>query len=102
MYITAMISGMKQTTLRSWGNSQGVTLPKQLLEMEDLHVGTRFTIRVNDGTIILIPERNQGEQQTVTLTELFSDWEGPYQAPEDLEVVGNEWETGRPSGRELW
>ena len=51
------------TTIRKIGNSEGVIIPKEVLDRMGLKAGDSVEIRVEDGTIALVPkEANLAEQ----------------------------------------
>jgi putative addiction module antidote len=44
------------TTIRKIGNSEGVIIPKEVLDRMGLKAGDSVEIRVEDGTIALVPK----------------------------------------------
>ena len=42
-----------QTQVKAWGNSQGIRIPKNILEKLGLHVSDTLQIEVNAPTIII-------------------------------------------------
>jgi len=77
------------TTIKKWGNSQAVRIPKAILEMVNLEENDRVEIKVQDGNMLIIPIRNRR-----TLAERIAEYNGEYQC--------DEWDTGKPSGNEVW
>ena len=50
---------MTTTTLRKWGGTTAVSLPKAVLAMLDLQAGSEVAISVKGKTIVLVPARNR-------------------------------------------
>jgi len=77
------------TTIRKWGNSRAVRLPKAVLEMADLHENDRVKIKVQDGKLIISPVKKHK-----TLEERIAGYKRDYQC--------SEWNTGKPAGKEVF
>ena len=77
-------------TIQKWGNSQGVRLPKYLLEELSLCEGAEVEIFTSDGMIVIKPPA----QRRKTLDELFEGYTGDYM-PQEVD-----W--GDPVGGEVW
>ncbi|MDR1703536.1 MAG: AbrB/MazE/SpoVT family DNA-binding domain-containing protein [Clostridiales bacterium] len=77
-------------TIQRWGNSQGIRLPKVLLEDLGMREGEEVNISAQDGMIII--RSTAGKRQTIQ--ELFAGYEGDYK-PDEIY-----W--GKPKGREIW
>jgi len=77
------------TTIQKWGNSQAVRLPKAILEMASLSENDRVEIRVQDGNLLIIPVKKH-----ITLKERVAEYKGDYHC--------NEWDTGKPTGKEVF
>ncbi|HOJ09202.1 MAG TPA: AbrB/MazE/SpoVT family DNA-binding domain-containing protein [Clostridiales bacterium] len=77
------------TTIQKWGNSQGIRLPKQLLEALDLRESDRVEIGRQQDAIII---RKAGMRHR-TLEERLVGFKGPYEF--------SEWDTGAPTGNEV-
>jgi antitoxin MazE len=77
------------TTIQKWGNSQAVRLPKDILEEANLQENDKVQIKVQDGNVIIIPDKKRK-----TLKERIAEFKGDYEC--------NEWNTGKPSGNEVW
>lgn len=77
------------TTIQKWGNSQAVRIPKTILEMAKLRENDRVEIKVQDGNLLIIPVKKHK-----SLTERIAEYKGDYQC--------GEWDTGEPSGKEVW
>lgn len=79
------------TTIQKWGNSQGVRLPKYLLEAIKWQENEELDIKVEDGKII-IEKAKKSERKNIK--ELFADFDGQY-TPDKID-----W--GKPVGKEIW
>lgn len=77
------------TTIQKWGNSQAIRLPKAILEMAQLKENDRVEIRVQDGNLLIVPNKKRK-----TLAERIADYKGDYNC--------SEWDTGDISGKEVW
>lgn len=77
-------------TIQKWGNSQGIRLPKYLLEAIRWQVNDPIEVKVEDDKIII--------QKTVkrrkNIKELFADFDGQY--------TPTEMDWGEPKGKEIW
>lgn len=79
------------TTIQKWGNSQGIRLPKHLLESVHWDENEELQIKAEDGKIIiekLVPTKRK------TIKELFDDFDEQY------ESIDIDW--GNPVGEEIW
>ncbi len=77
------------TTIQKWGNSQAVRIPKAILEMAEFRENDRVEIKVQDGNLLIIPIKKRK-----TLADRITGYKGDYQC--------SEWDTGKPSGKEVW
>ena len=78
---------MANGTLRKWGNSQGVLIPKGLCDRLGIKTGDAISLTIDGDSIVLKPEREH------TLSALMAGYAGPM--PEEVD-----W--GAPAGKELW
>lgn len=79
---------MQQTaTLTKWGSSQGIRIPKEIVELTKLKIGDVVSITADENRIII-----KKAIKRVTLDELFDGYNGNYK-PEEIN-----WGT---SGKEL-
>lgn len=79
-----------QTQVKAWGNSQGIRLPKEILQEAAFFVDDVLDVKVTDGMITLSkPFRHK------TLEERASEFGGK------LNLDG-EFDWGEPVGREIW
>ena len=80
------------TKVQKWGNSQGLRLPKQILEEAHISVGDSVNVSMRDGMIVIAPVRRVRGKQS--MQELVSRILRNYKSREV------EW--GKPVGREDW
>ena len=79
-----------QTQVKAWGNSQGIRLPKEILQEASFFVDDVLDVKVTDGMITLSkPFRHK------TLEERALEYGGK------LKLDG-EFDWGEPVGREIW
>lgn len=76
------------TKIQKWGNSQGVRIPKSLLQLVDFFEGEEVEIKADEGKIII-----EHSTRHKTLKERFKDYDGNYEC--------SELDTGSPTGREV-
>jgi len=77
-------------TIQKWGNSQGVRLPKILLDDLNMSEGNEVEILKRDNFIVI----KHATQKRKTIQELFAEYDGDY-TPEEFD-----W--GKPVGGEIW
>ena len=76
--------------VKSWGNSQGIRLSKEILQEADIAVDDELDVKVSSGMIQLVkPFRHR------SLEERAEDFGG------NLNLDG-EYDWGEPVGREKW
>lgn len=80
------------TTIARWGNSQGIRLPKIILDAVNFTENEEIEI-TTDGDKLIITKANPTRTRK-TIKELFADYKGNYK-PEDID-----W--GEPVGNEIW
>lgn len=77
------------TSIQKWGNSQGIRIPKHLLD--EVHISQGDTILLKtDNNKIIIEKLNNNKN----IKELFSNYHDEYKC-EDIY-----W--GEPKGKEIW
>ena len=81
------------TTIQKWGNSQGVRLPKTILDKLFLQENDQVEIDTENSSII-IKKATRKRRAIRSLDELFSNYTGNYKC--------EEWNTGKPVGKEVW
>jgi antitoxin component of MazEF toxin-antitoxin module len=88
--LAGRINHMMTTKLQKWGNSQGLRLSKQVLDLADLAVGDEVEIIVGDSQLLV----KKAHPPRYDLAELVSRIPKGYKAEEvDL---------GPPVGKEEW
>lgn len=78
------------TTLQKWGNSQGVRIPKTLLDTVNWSEDEQISIVVENGKIVM--EKAKGKRKNIK--ELFENYD------EEYEPAEIDW--GKPEGEEIW
>ncbi|MCH7681455.1 AbrB/MazE/SpoVT family DNA-binding domain-containing protein [candidate division KSB1 bacterium] len=78
--------------VQKWGNSQGIRIPKNLLENSHINVGEEVDITVQEGKIIV--ESTNKIRGRYDIRDLVS------QMPKDYKPKEENW--GAPMGREIW
>ena len=79
-----------QTQVKTWGNSQGIRIPKEVLQEANVKINDVLDVRVADGMIMLVkPFRHK------TLEERVAEFDGK------LNLDG-EFDWDEPVGREVW
>ena len=78
------------TTIQKWGNSQGVRIPKTLLDTVNWAEDEQIIIVADNGKIIM--EKAKGRRKNIK--ELFENYD------EEYEPVEMDW--GNPEGEEIW
>ena len=78
--------------IQKWGNSQGIRVPKSLLDKCQIAIGEELEILVNNGEIIIKPcSKIRGKYDLRDLVNKI---------PEDYETKEEDW--GKPQGKEAW
>ena len=78
-------------TIKRWGNSAAVRIPRSILSQANLEEGTEVEIVLSsEGEITLRPIRKRKSIQ-----ELFTDYDGGFFETEEID-----W--GKPEGNEVW
>ena len=78
------------TTIQKWGNSQGVRIPKILLDTVKWEENEQIVIVVDNDKLIIEKAKNKRKN----IKELFADYKGEYE-PTEID-----W--GNPEGKEIW
>jgi len=81
-----------RTTIVKWGNSQGIRLPKLLLDSINLAEDDIVEVTTENNTIII--KKTEEKRVYKTIQERFERFDGVY---EQIEV---DW--GKPTGKEIW
>lgn len=77
-------------TIQKWGNSQGIRIPKFILEQINLDTNSNVSIIVKDDSIII----KKATKKHITLAERFANYTG--------EIPNGEYDWGEPQGDEIW
>ena len=78
------------TTIQKWGNSQGVRIPKIILDSVNWTEDEQIMIVVDNGKIVM--EKVKAKRKNIK--ELFENYKEEYQP--------NEIDWGEPKGEEIW
>ncbi len=79
-----------QTQVKTWGNSQEIRIPKEVLQEADIAVDDILDVKASNGVIMLVkPFRHK------TLEERAAEYGG------HLDLDG-EFDWGEKAGREIW
>lgn len=78
------------TNIQKWGNSQGLRIPKILLESLKWAEDEQLEMILGDGEITLRPVKAKRK----SIQELFADYQSDYQP--------SEMDWGEPEGNEVW
>ena len=78
------------TTSQKWGNSQGIRIPKTILDTVKWTENEKIILVVENEKIIM----EKAKKKRKNIKELFADYEGEY---EPIEI---EW--GEAKGEEIW
>ena len=78
------------TTIQKWGNSQGIRIPKIILDTVNWAEDEQIMIVVDNGKIVI--EKSKTKRKNIK--ELFENYKGEY---EQTEI---DW--GEPKGEEIW
>lgn len=79
-----------QTQVKAWGNSQGIRIPREVLQTAGITIDEILDIKVKNGVIIL-----EKTFKHKTLEERAAEFGG------NLNLDG-EFDWGEPVGREVW
>ena len=82
---------MTTTTIQKWGNSQGVRIPKIILDIVNWSENEQIAINVEDGKLIMEKIK---EPKRKNIKELFKNYKGDY---EPIEI---DW--GETKGEGIW
>mgnify|MGYP002856294066 CR=1 FL=1 len=83
---------METTAIKKWGNSQGIIIPKSLLNSLKWHTDEKITLRVEDKKILI---EQAPENQHKNIKKLFKGFNIANYTPQETD-----W--GKPTGDELW
>lgn len=80
---------MTTVAIQRWGNSQGIRLPKTLLDALDWRINEKLNVIFKEDKLIL--EQTKGRKK---INDLFANFEGEY--------MPAEFDWGKPVGKEVW
>lgn len=80
------------TSIQKWGNSQGIRIPKYLLDAVNLTTNDEIVIRAESDMLII--EKAAPTAARKTIKELFANYDGEYK-PREID-----W--GEQAGKEVW
>ena len=81
------------TAIQKWGNSQGVRLPKAILDELSLQENDRVEITTQNDSIV-IRKATRKRRAKISLEERFARYTGDY--------ICSEYDWGEPAGKEVW
>lgn len=90
MYIRKELIYMT-TTIQKWGNSQGIRIPKIVLDTVKWKENEQIVILVEENKLII---EKANDKKRKNIKELFEDYHGEY------DPVEMNW--GKPEGGEIW
>ena len=79
------------TTIQKWGNSQGIRIPKILLDSINWSENEEVSINIEEDKLVIEKAKTQNRKN---IKELFKDYKGEYK-PKEID-----W--GEPEGEETW
>lgn len=77
------------TTIQKWGNSQGIRIPKSILETVDWKENEAINLFADDDRIVI-----EKANKRKSIEELFENFNGEYEP--------TEFDWGKPVGNEIW
>jgi len=80
------------TKIQKWGNSQGLRIPRQILENVHVGVNDEVDVSTEDGVIVITPVKRV--RRSRNLQELLS------RIPKNYRAEEVDW--GEPQGKESW
>lgn len=80
------------TTIQKWGNSQGIRIPKYLLDQIHWNTDEVVDIEIQDNTIVL--KKKVTDYPIIDLEKKFNEYFG--------EIPSGEFDWGKPQGEEIW
>lgn len=82
---------MTATTIQKWGNSQGIRIPKYLLDSLQWTQGEKIIMRAQNNCLVV---EQAPKTQSKTIQRLFENFNGDH--------MPCEMDWGKPEGREVW
>ncbi len=79
------------TNIQKWGNSQGIRLPKSILDALNWSINEKIVIDMHEDHIVV---KTAAPKKHKSIEELFENYNDEY-VPEEID-----W--GTPTGKEIW
>lgn len=93
---------MAATTLKKWGNSAGILIPKAVLGNMGWKLGDELNFSLKGSKLELQKKAKvRTSRKNIDLEQLFENWNTDYELPSDLKTSGNEVSWGEPVGDEM-
>ena len=93
---------MPATTLKKWGNSTGILIPKAVLGNMGWKLGDELNFSTKGSKLELQKKaKARTSRKSIDLEQLFQGWDSDYELPGDLRTSGNEVNWGKPVGDEM-
>lgn len=83
---------MYTAKVQKWGNSQGIRIPKYILDKAEISEGDIVEIALEDDKIVIFQPKRVLKKYTIN--DLFKDYKG------DCQTEEQDW--GEPVGKEEW
>lgn len=80
---------MNISRVQPWGNSQGIRIPKKILDAADIRTGSEVSVTLENSRIVI-----EGIKRKKNIRELFEGYDG------DTTTKETDW--GSPVGKEIW
>ena len=90
MYTQKGVAIMNTCIVQRWGNSQGIRIPKPLLQNLGIKENETLSLSIEDNKLII----QKAIPQKLTMKTLFAGYKGKYE-PSEID-----W--GDPQGAEIW
>jgi len=80
-----------EVSLSKWGNSQGLRIPKEIINLLNVDIGDKFKVFIENNRVILEPIQ---KKKVYNIEELVRQIPLDYQKEPEL--------LSKPMGREIW
>ena len=85
-----------QATIQKWGNSQGIRIPKAILELSNIKENEQVQLVAEENAIII--KKVAKKREHIPLSKRLEGWQGkPYELTEEDE----QWLNAKPVGNEI-
>ena len=93
---------MAATTIRKWGNSAGLLIPKTVLKDMGWSFNDELNFKIKGSKLELQKKaQTRTSRKHVDLENLFENWNETYTLPADLGTKSREASWGTPVGNEM-